>query len=228
MPAFFAGQPREEQIAKIDALWDYLQQKDKMPLPEELKNDPQKFVLKPEGKPLVNRVYMRLPDGRELMRAICVGFPNGLSYCFDANTCRLVYVWSGGYLDMTPHWKNQSLHPVPAIGQTVVLPLPEEGLAMGNLKPRFQGYELIDGIPRFEFRYGETPVHLRIELPSVDEIRQSFTIGRRSGVVHFIGPDTGSVFEGAASAGEWEGNRLSVQAGGEIDLTITSKRKEQR
>lgn len=142
---------------------------------------------------MVHRVYFRLPDGRELLRAICVGLPNGMSYCFDADTCRLAYVWCGGYLDMEPHWKAQSLRPIPAVGQAWFLPAETEGLTIGAHAPAFRGYEMVNGIPRFEFAFGETVVRLSIDAPSNREIRQTFHIPARADAVVFVGPSGGPV-----------------------------------
>lgn len=221
MPAFFAIQSPGDQKKSIDALWDYLIQGDKMELPEELVVDPKQFVLKPTSKPMIHRVYVRPPDGRELLRTICVGLPNGVSYCFDAESCQLVYVWTGGYLDMTPHWKNQSLHPIPMVGTAFFLASEEEGLRIGDHAPVFRGYELVGGIPRFEFRYGDTEVRLSIDAPTPDQIQQSYTIGKRPDPIQFIGPPTDSSHSMKSSSGKWDGNCLTLTETGEIEFTLT-------
>ncbi|MDA0767416.1 MAG: hypothetical protein O3A87_04435 [Verrucomicrobia bacterium] len=224
MPAFFVAQPPEQQKQNIDALWDYLLQGDKMELPEELRIDPQQFVLRPTTKPMVNRVYFRLPDGRELLRAICVGLPNGTSYCFDAESCQLAYVWTGGYLDMSPHWKNKSLFPTPAVGEPFFLPSTQEGLHIDGQAPVFRGYDMVGGIPRFEFVYGDTLVRLLIDAPSPDQLRQSFTIGKRAGPVQFVGPPAGSDVSTTASVGEWSGDRLTISDIRQVELALDVKK----
>lgn len=221
MPAFFAAQKPAERDANIDALWDYLLQKEKMPTPKELKVDPNQFVLKPKDHPLVNRVYIRLPDKRELLRAICVGLPNGVSYCFDAETCQLVYVWTDGYLDMAPHWKNQSGFPTPAIGKSFYLPKPSEGLQIGSHKPAYRGYQLVDGIPQFEFTYGKTSVKMRIDASSIAEIRQTYQIAGRTEPIKFVGPPAGAPVSVKASAGEWNKNNLTITKTDDVTLVLT-------
>jgi hypothetical protein len=225
MPAFFAGQPPAEQQLKIDTLWDYLSKGKAMELPEELRTAPNRFVLTPTTAPMVHRVYFRLPDGRELLRAICVGLPNGMSYCFDADTCRLAYVWSGGYLDMEPHWKAQALRPIPAVGEAWFLPAETEGLTLGAHTPAFRGYEMVNGLPRFEFAYGETLVRLTIDAPSPREIRQTFHIPARGDAVAFTGP-TGGPVSAKASSGEWTANRLSLPGNGELNLTLNLEKSQ--
>jgi hypothetical protein len=194
-----------------------------MELPEELRTAPRQFVLEPGSSPMVHRVYFRLPDGRELLRAICVGLPNGMSYCFDADTCRLAYVWSGGYLDMEPHWKSQSLRPVPAVGEAWYLPSAEEGLRVGDQVPVFRGYEIVEGIPRFEFAYGQILFRLRIDAPSPREVRQTFQIPSQADAVGFVGPAGGPV-RAKASTGEWTGNRLSIPGNGDVNLILKLER----
>jgi hypothetical protein len=223
MPAFFAGQAPGERQRQIDTLWDYLSQGNAMELPEELRTAPRQFVLEPGSAPMVHRVYFRLPDGRELLRAICVGLPNGMSYCFDADTCRLAYVWSGGYLDMEPHWKSQSLRPVPAVGEAWYLPSAEEGLRVGDQVPVFRGYEIVEGIPRFEFAYGQILFRLRIDAPSPREVRQTFQIPSQADAAGFVGPAGGPV-RAKASTGEWTGNRLSIPGNGDVNLILKLER----
>jgi hypothetical protein len=224
MPAFFSSQKPEERQGNIDMLWDYFSQGEEMPLPDELKADPKQFVLKPAATPLVNRAYIRLPDGQELLRAICVGLPNGISYCFDAETCRLAYVWSGGFLDMAPHWENQSGFPTPPVGETFYLPSKQEGLRIAELDPVFHGYEMVEGIPRFEFSIGETTFHLRIDSPSPEQLRQTYVIAKGDGPVEFIGPSEDAGVSVKASGGEWVGNRLTVPAEGKVELIMERKK----
>jgi hypothetical protein len=224
MPAFFMAQSPEQQKQSIDALWDYLAQGDEMELPAELIVNPQQFVLKPTTKPMVHRVYVRLSNGRELLRTICVGLPNGMSYCFDAETCRLAYIWTGGYLDMTPHWKNQSLHPIPMLGDAFYLPSEQEGLQIGDHAAVFRGYELVGGVPRFEFSFGDTAVRLMIDASSPDELRQTFTIGEGAGPVQFVGPSADADVSMTASSGKWAGNRLTLTDTGEVELTLNVKK----
>jgi hypothetical protein len=226
MPAFFAGQEAAERNKSIDALWDYLSQGQRMELPDELSVDPNQFVLKPTGRPVFTRTYMVLPDGRELRRAICVGLPNGLSYCFDSETCQLAYVWTGGFLDMAPHWQNQSGMPTPAIGTPSFLVGEKEGLRVGDHQPKFRGYEMVGGIPRFEFFYGETAVRLLIDAPDPDHVRQTYTIGKRAEPITFVGPPADAPVSPTASSGTWADNILTVGDKGEVELVITMERKK--
>lgn len=228
MPAFFAAQKPADRDANIDALWDYLLQGAQMPLPEELRADPNQFILKPRELPLVNRVYIRLPDKRELLRAICVGLPNGVSYCFDAETCQLVYIWTGGYLDMAPHWKNQSGFPTPPVGKKFYLPKLSEGLKIGSHKPVYRGYQLIDGVPQFEFTYGKTSVKMRIDASSITKVAQTYQIGGRTEPIQFVGPPTGAPISAKASTGTWDNNILTITKKESVSLVLSYSKGDKR
>jgi hypothetical protein len=226
MPAFFAGQEPAVRQKNIDALWDYFSLGQQMELPDELHVDPNQFVLKPSSRPIYTRTYIRLPDGRELLRAICVGLPNGVSYCFDSETCQLAYIWTGGFLDMAPHWQNQSGMPTPPIGEPFYLQPPAEGLRIGAQKPVFTGYEIVGGIPRFEFTLGGASVRLLIEAPTPGSIRQTFTIGKRDEPIVFIAPKSESPVAMKATLGTWTENRLNIAETGDVEFTLTTEKKQ--
>ncbi|MFN4944367.1 MAG: DUF6797 domain-containing protein [Akkermansiaceae bacterium] len=226
MPAFFAGQEPALRQKNIDALWDYFALGQQMELPDELHVNPNQFILKASNRPIYTRTYIRLPDGRELLRAICVGLPNGVSFCFDSETCQLAYVWTGGFLDMAPHWQNQSGMPTPVIGTPFFLQSSKEGLRIGDHKPVFTGYEIVGGIPRFEFTIGEAKVSLHIDAPSPDSIRQTFSISKLDKPIIFIAPKLESPLAMKASQGTWAENRLTIADTGNVEFTLTTEKKQ--
>lgn len=87
--------------------------------------------------------------------AIAVCLPNKLNYCWDAGVCKLRYIWSGEFIDLTDYWtikgeltakilgsifyKDSSLSP------TIVI----EGTPSPLV--RFKGYRLIQGYPEFHY-----------------------------------------------------------------------------
>jgi hypothetical protein len=226
MPAFFIGLEAVDRQQKIDALWDYFSLKEQMEIPEELRLDPKQFILKVGNQPLFMRTYMRLPNGRELLRAICVGLPNGVSYCFDAETCQLAYVWTGGFLDMAPHWQNQSGMPTPAVGTPFYLPLTGEGLQTGEIKALYRGYEIVNGIPRFEFTIGDATATLLVDATTSDSVRQTYTITKHTHPIVFLGPPKDSPFSLRASLGTWTENKLTIDATGDVTFTLTLDKKK--
>lgn len=223
MPAYFAGQSAEERSKNIDALWDYLAQGRQMELPEGLQGQPNGFLLMPSSQPVHTRTYIRLPNGRELLRAICVGLPNGVSYCFDAETRQLVYVWVGGFLDMAPHWQNQSGMPTPPIGRTFHLAADGEGLRIDGENPVFRGYEIVDGIPRFEFDSRGDLLTLRIDAPAADHLTlcYSITSTRKRDLTYTASPSLATT----STLGTWNAHQLSIAAEGKTEFTITLRKK---
>ncbi|MBD5782134.1 c-type cytochrome [Pelagicoccus sp. NFK12] len=99
--------------------------------------------------------------------AIAVSFGDSLSYCFDSTECRLLYTWSGPFLDMTNYWgageggrRKRFAYQAEVIGTLAFAangPAPFEG------KPRFHGYQKVYGVPQFEYSVGELKVSLIIE-----------------------------------------------------------------
>jgi hypothetical protein len=226
MPAFFIGLDAAERQQKMDALWDYLSLKERMEVPDELRLDPKQFILKAGSQPVFMRTYLRLPDGRELLRAICVGLPNGVSYCFDAETCQLAYVWTGGFLDMAPHWQNQSGMPTPAIGTPFHLPAVGEGLQTGDVKPSYRGYQIINGIPRFEFDVGSDHVLLLIDAPTPDSVTLSYTLGGRTQPLVYVGPPKESPVSMTSSHGTWTDHRLTIDSPGDAPWRLTLEKRK--
>ena len=67
---------------------------------EEKKLSNDAFVLKPHHKSLVKRAFVQ--DGPP--RAISVGIPGGINFCFDAESCMVAFGWFGPFLDIGPDW----------------------------------------------------------------------------------------------------------------------------
>jgi hypothetical protein len=94
-------------------------------------------------------------------RAVAVGFPDGVAVAFDAETCRLAYAWSGGFLDPTPVWTNRGGAPANLLGSrfwTAPLDCPWEVTAStssptGKSESAFTGYTVdAGGRPTFRYR----------------------------------------------------------------------------
>ena len=108
--------------------------------------------------------------------AITVSFGDGLSYCFDTTECRLLYTWSGPFMDMTQYWGaaagggRKSFDYVPiVIGPVWFLakgadPLRLSGAASGGFEvmPHFTGYRKERGVPELMYRIWTTTFALRI------------------------------------------------------------------
>lgn len=138
--------------------------------------------------------------------AIAVSFGPKLSYCFDTTECRLLYTWTGPFVDMTYYWgegeggaRKKFDYIARVIGN---VSFQASGPATLPGKPKFKGYRKINGIPEMQYQIGMVDFTLRIE-PSAsgDSVLLHYTSqGSRGGLtLHFdpteaaqIKPDVGS------------------------------------
>lgn len=107
--------------------------------------------------------------------AIAIGMPNGISACWDAGTCELRYVWSGGFIEI-PYRKNDRAK---IIGKVFSREAPGSGLRIGDSETReadFLGYRLIDSFPEFRYRLNGIEVREKIHLNENGDLTQSFRI----------------------------------------------------
>ncbi|MGL4460599.1 MAG: hypothetical protein ACRC1K_00445, partial [Planctomycetia bacterium] len=91
-----------DAFEQIDALWSYFSLGGNMPLPTE-NEPPEKTVLQVAERSVILRSF--LPDVGPW--SFAVGHPDQVSTAFDARQCRLVYAWSGGFIDVGPSWNNR-------------------------------------------------------------------------------------------------------------------------
>jgi cytochrome c553 len=97
--------------AQAQAMWAYLSLGPGLPLPEGLE-PPKGLILTVREHPELLRTF--LPETGA--RAIAVGYPQGVHLAFSAEQCRLVYGWSGNFLDVSPVWNNRGGAPAKLLG----------------------------------------------------------------------------------------------------------------
>ena len=103
--------------------------------------------------------------------AIAVNHGPALSYAFDTTEGRLLYAWQGGFLDMFPYWGDQALGNrvaydyLPRLVGTLFYqaagrhPLEIDGRSVAEFgRPRFVGYDLVQGQPTFIVVHGQYTV----------------------------------------------------------------------
>ena len=116
--------------------------------------------------PLVYRTY--LPGASS--RAIAVGLPEkqgGISYAFDAAECRLLYFWSGGFIDMERAWAGFGGWYARLLGEKIYQAPSHFPLRIGKPnewpeKPElvFKGYRIVEGQPEFLYQvHGQEVAH---------------------------------------------------------------------
>jgi cbb3-type cytochrome oxidase cytochrome c subunit len=184
LPAVYGG----DGDRQIDALWSYLALGPGLPLPAGLE-PPKGLVIAVKDRPEILRTF--LPDGAGT-RAVAVGYPGGVSLAFDAHACRLSYAWEGNFLDAGPVWNNRGGNPAKLLGAKFLTappghpwavtpdrhppdflkraddyaygaPVPDNTLAKGPLRVKFNGYRTDpQGNPVFGYSAEDEQGRLRV------------------------------------------------------------------
>jgi hypothetical protein len=196
MPTFFPnGKSQNKAVLEGDtqrqiaAMWAYLKELDKQPLPEKIETIRSRdFELKPQDRPIVLRTFMKEAG----THAIAVGFPEGVHFAFDAKQSRLVAAWRGRFLDAQGTWFSRFTPPAEPLGD--LLPLPDD-LPLSILKEdfpawpkcdplnpayRYLGYRLDkEGVPTFLYRFDRFDIADRIEPLDDKQIQRQLKITNR-------------------------------------------------
>lgn len=139
MPAFFSGVDESFASARINAIWTALTLGKKMPAPDGVDLSAATMPYPLHDKPVVVRTFLEGSGPRTL----AVGFKNG-AYAFDAEVCKLMYTWTGGFLDMRPVWVGHGGDMATPIGSVAFRAgkTPLFRIGDGSAKPLFKGYRL--------------------------------------------------------------------------------------
>lgn len=197
MPTFFpSGKSQNKEILEGDtelqiaAMWAYLKQIDKQPLPEKIvQANSQDFELVPKDRPIVLRTFM--PQAGT--HAIAVGFASGVHYAFDAETIRLAQSWRGRFLDAQGTWFMRFTPPAEPLGEALInLPAGRPFAILRDKQQawpkddaeengyRFSGYRLDEaGVPTLLYRFNQFDVEDRIEPLDNRQLTRKFTIHHR-------------------------------------------------
>ena len=197
MPTFFPkGKSQNPNVLagdterQIAAMWAYLKELDKQPLPEKIERvRSQDFELKPAGRPIVLRTFMKEAG----THAITVGFPQKVHFAFDAETARPAVAWRGRFLDAQGTWFSRFTPPAEPLGDDFIsLPagMPfaflkdhkEPWPKVDSLNPsyRYLGYRLdAAGVPTFLYRFGPFDIEDRIAPEGETNLKRQFTIKNR-------------------------------------------------
>jgi hypothetical protein len=136
------------------------------------------YELRVSDRPVLQRGF--LPDSSP--RSIAVGLPGGLSYCFDAEACRLRYAWSGGFLNMKPTWHERGAAPPKLSGEKFFIApdtfLPRLGRKDAHAAVKWLGYQLVDRLPEFRYTLDGVQVRQRIEPAPARGLRCAFEMDK--------------------------------------------------
>ena len=226
MPTYFADLGPDQASAEIDSLWAALSRAEDLPPPAGLGviagvAGSEEMPL-PRHEAIVIRWYM--PEASPA--AIAVGMPGGISYCFDATSCRLLYAWAGGFVDMTPTLAKPA-PPARIVGEVFYRsdahPLAEAG---SNPETSFQGYRIVDGYPRFHYFIDGVEVFERvIPAESGDGITREFQLHRVHERMSFQA-HTSSDVTLTATVGELEAGTVTLPTGTDIRFDVTVMRNK--
>jgi mono/diheme cytochrome c family protein len=212
MPDFFVGKPEWMAGRDLNRLLQALSLGPKMPAPSGWRQDPLAYVIEVTNEPVLFHCFLTDVSPR----AIAVGLPGKVSYCFDAYTAELRYVWTGPFLDVKSMWTLRGAGPVKVLGQKCYTAPAEFPLRIGDpaTPPRVQylGYDLIKGYPQFRYDVNGVVVRELITLEegagATNKLACQFDLGAVDKDVWFdAGAEAivvGSVAPAPASKGWWK------------------------
>jgi azurin len=178
----------------------------------------------PTTPPYLYRIFM--PDAGPA--AIAVSLPNGLSYCWDAGSCRLRYAWQGGFLDPRDYFDKKAVKHAKIIGTVfyrdkTTYPL---RFSLDNIPVvDFKGYRLIDRYPEFHYTIDGKDVFELIK-PKQDGsgLVRSFKVPDADQPLYFVF-DVNDGVEYTASKGKIYSNQINLSASDarEFEIIMTKK-----
>jgi mono/diheme cytochrome c family protein len=157
--------------------------------------------------------------------AIAVSFGPRLSYCFDTTECRLLYVWSGPFVDMTYYWgegsggARKSFDYIARVIGDVSFQTSGPPPLAGD--PQFGGYRKVLGVPEFMYRIGSVDFTLRIEPGDAPEdvlLHYTAHAPGSGGLTLQFSPAEASRL--TTSAGQFKGNQLVLTAAEAAAFTL--------
>lgn len=163
--------------------------------------------------------------------AIAVSFGDELSYCFDTVECRLLYTWSGPFMDMTKYWgpgsgggrKSHDYVPVVA-GPVWWRTSGAESLQVPGapgVAAKFTGYRKTQNVPELQWRLGEVQVALRVTPGAKpgEALCRYTTSGAAKGLVFALPADSAAQI--TADKGTRAGATLTLGAAEAAQFTLT-------
>jgi mono/diheme cytochrome c family protein len=163
--------------------------------------------------------------------ALSVNFGDQLSYCFDTTECRLLYCWSGGFMDMTRYWgpgaggDRTGFNYVPVVMGTVgFVTKGKEPLSIpGNegAAPAFRGYRKIRGVPQLKYSIGKAEVEVGIvpgDVPGKALLHTSVSDAPQ-GVVYTFHADIAKQL--SCDKGTRSGDTITLSAADAASFTLT-------
>ncbi|MBK6814758.1 MAG: hypothetical protein IPG82_04715 [Saprospiraceae bacterium] len=178
----------------------------------------------PLTPPYLYRVLM--PETGPAAIAVCL--PKKLNYCWDAGSCRLRYIWSGAFLDLTDYWTIKGELNAKILSNIIYKDSTSYPFLVGNQKPqvKFKGYRLINAYPEFHYQWEGMDVYELIQTASEKSLSRHFRITGIDQTLKFS-HSPGDGIKYLSNKGSWSGNQLTLSPGDAIDFTITMSKQIQ-
>lgn len=195
-------------------------------VPEDHTQHPQQQEEKPAlhpYQPIPPYLYRVFIEGSGLA-SIAVNLPHGLSYCWDAESCRLRFAWEGDFLDNTDLWHGHKNAYAKILGEIFYRDRSTYPLRIKNPgtipDTEFKGYRLIDRYPEFHYRLSGLDVYELIRpKPDGSGLIRTFRLPELNEDLWFVfSPIDGVVYE--ASHGKEESGKIKFPVGNNREFTI--------
>ncbi len=183
-----------------------------------------KWRLEVRDEPLVERVFLKESPAR----SIAVGLPGGTNFCFDAESCAVLYGWTGLFLDVSKDRGARGGGICSILGKRFDVGTDGFPLRFGRADApapavRFTGYRR-NGIPHFLYSVDGIEIEQTISATvGAVGLSYEFKIAKPPGDVFFRVNPAGLTL--AASAGSWSEGTLKVPAANAGKFTVTITRK---
>ena len=231
MPTHFADIEPKEFDASTQDIWAALGVDAVGPLPSGVAPGPDPWVAESRPRPSSRSVIVRSYMPEATPAAIAVGMPGGISYCFDAGLCRLLYAWQGGFLNLEGTLQKK----VGADGYTPTAQIEGTRFFRSTRFPfqasspdrqpqiRFRGYQWKDGSPEFHYQVGGARVYEHI-LPIKEEaagFRWRFRIERVDTPLWFVANIEGPVEIVSSSGMDQQGSvRIPIEEDVRFEIMV--------
>ena len=228
MPEHFTDIAPEEREESIQRIWGALGVGRAGPFPVGMDPPPDPWTAESRPVPSDGSVVVRTIMPEATPAAIAVGLPGGLSYCFDAGSHRLLYVWRGEFLDLEETLRRKTGDD----GYTLTPQIPGRRFFRSTRFPfrladserlpetRFEGYRMRDDVPEFHYSVSGAEVYERIRpTGAADGFRWEFRIERVQVPLRFDAGVEGPV-RVTASRGTVEKESIRIPIDGDIRFEI--------
>ena len=195
MPTHFTDLEPEGFESSVQDIWAALGVDVTGPQPRGLAPGPDPWTAESRPRPSNRSVIVRSYMPEATPAAIAVGMPGGTSYCFDAGLCRLLYAWTGGFLDLEKTLRKKlgadGFTPTAQIEgrrffQSTRFPF-RVGASDRQPQIRFGGYRWKDGSPEFHYQVGGAEVYEHVlPLKGAAGFRWRFRIERVDTPLRFV------------------------------------------